>query len=120
MIFTQDASESKGARGPLIAPVFTSTFARAHEKAGFDRVLVGYFSFFPEGFQVAAYVLHETERLGVLLAHRPGFVAPTPAARRFATFDQFSGGRVAMHTITGGNDEEQGRDGDFLPKADRY
>ena len=120
MIFTQDASESKGAEGPLIDPVFTSRFARAHEEAGFDRVLVGYFSFFPEGFQVAAYVLHETEKLGVLLAHRPGFVAPTLAARQFATLDQFSRGRVAMHTITGGNDEEQGRDGDFLPKADRY
>jgi alkanesulfonate monooxygenase len=56
----------------------------------------------------------------VLLAHRPGFVAPTLAARQFATLDQFSGGRVAMHTITGGNDEEQARDGDFLPKQDRY
>jgi alkanesulfonate monooxygenase len=64
--------------------------------------------------------LHSTERLGVLLAHRPGFVAPTLAARQFATLDQFSAGRVAMHTISGANDEEQARDGDFLPKADRY
>jgi alkanesulfonate monooxygenase len=33
-------------------------------------------------------VLYETDRLGVLVAHRPGFVAPTLAARRFATLDQ--------------------------------
>ena len=56
----------------------------------------------------------------MLVAHRPGFVAPTLAARQFATLDQFSRGRVAMHTISGANDDEQQRDGDFLPKADRY
>jgi alkanesulfonate monooxygenase len=120
MILTQNSSEARGGDGPLIDPEFTGRFAREHEAAGFDRVLVGYFSFFPEGFQVAAYALHETERLGVLLAHRPGFVAPTVAARQFATLDQFSRGRVAMHTISGANDEEQQRDGDFLPKNDRY
>jgi alkanesulfonate monooxygenase len=120
MILTQNSSESKGNSGPLIDPDFTARFARAHEAAGFDRVLVGYFSFFPDGFQVAAWTLHETERLGVLLAHRPGFVAPTVAARQFATLDQFSRGRVAMHVIAGANDEEQARDGDFSNKAERY
>jgi alkanesulfonate monooxygenase len=120
MILTQDQSEAKGADGPLIDPEFTARFARAHEAAGFDRVLVGYFSFFPDGFQVAAYALHETRTLGVLLAHRPGFVAPTVAARQFATLDQLSGGRLAMHTIAGANDEEQARDGDFTTKAERY
>jgi alkanesulfonate monooxygenase len=56
----------------------------------------------------------------VLVAHRPGFVAPTLAARGFATLDQFSGGRVAVHTITGGHDAEQRRDGDYLSKDERY
>lgn len=120
MIFTQNQSEAKTAEGPLIDPEFTARFARAHEAAGFDRVLVGYFSFYPDGFQVAAYALHETRTLGVLLAHRPGFVAPTVAARQFATLDQLSGGRLAMHTIAGADDEEQGRDGDFTTKAQRY
>jgi len=120
MILTQDSSEAKEADGPLINPDFTARFAQAHEAAGFDRVLVGYFSFFPDGFQVAAYALHETRTLGVLLAHRPGFVAPTVAARQFATLDQFSGGRLAMHTIAGANDEEQARDGDFTTKEERY
>jgi alkanesulfonate monooxygenase len=69
---------------------------------------------------VAAYVAQHTERLGLLVAHRPGFVFPTLAARQFATLDQFSGGRVAVHTITGGHDAEQRRDGDYLAKDDRY
>ncbi len=42
------------------------------------------------------------------------------AARQFATLDQFSGGRVAVHIITGDDDAEQRQDGDFLGKDDRY
>jgi alkanesulfonate monooxygenase len=95
-------------------------FARAHEDAGFDRVLIGYGSSTPDGTQVAAYAASVTEKLGLLIAHRPGFVFPTTAARTFATLDQLSGGRVAVHTITGGSDAEQRRDGDYLTKDDRY
>jgi alkanesulfonate monooxygenase SsuD/methylene tetrahydromethanopterin reductase-like flavin-dependent oxidoreductase (luciferase family) len=56
---------------------------------------------------VADQVLARTQRLGVLLAHRPGFVAPTYAARKFATLDAFHPGRVALHVITGGDDAER-------------
>ena len=120
MIATKHASETFRGDGPVVDPAFTRRFARAHEDAGFDRILIGYGSGFPEGAQVAAYAAAHTERLGVLVAHRPGFVAPTLAARQFATLDQFTGGRVAVHTITGGNDAEQRRDGDYLTKDERY
>jgi alkanesulfonate monooxygenase len=120
MIGTQHASEIHAPSGPVIDPAYTRRFARAHEDAGFDRILIGYGSGWPEGGQVAAHVAAHTERLGLLIAHRPGFVAPTLAARTFATLDQFSGGRVAVHTITGGNDQEQRRDGDYLGKDERY
>jgi alkanesulfonate monooxygenase len=119
-IGTQDSSESRRARGPVIDKTFVGTFARAHEHAGFDRVLVGYFSSAPDGFQVVAYAAQQTERLSFLLAHRPGFVAPTLAARQLATLDQFIDGRLAVHIITGGADHEQARDGDFVDKATRY
>ena len=120
MIGTRDASESRPGSGPAIDPVYTRRFARAHEEAGFDRILIGYGSSWPEGTQVAAHVAAHTERLGLLVAHRPGFVAPTLASRVFATLDQFSGGRVAVHTITGGHDIEQRRDGDYLDHDERY
>jgi len=58
--------------------------------------------------------------LGILLAHRPGFVAPTLAARSLATLDQVSDGRLAVHIISGGDDADQRRDGDFLNKDERY
>ena len=124
MIGTRSASELDGPSASLIgghidAP-FVRDFARAHEEAGFDRVLVGYGSTGPDSFGVASYVAGVTDRLGFLIAHRPGFVAPTLAARKAATLDQFSNGRVAIHIITGGNDGEQQRDGDFLDHDARY
>jgi alkanesulfonate monooxygenase len=120
MIGTRDVSETRGPSGPPIDPGYVRRFSRAHEDGGFDRVLIGYGSSTPDGTQVAAYAAAHTERLGLLIAHRPGFVAPTTAARTFATLDQLSGGRVAVHTITGGSDAEQRRDGDYLGKDDRY
>jgi alkanesulfonate monooxygenase len=55
-----------------------------------------------------------------MIAHRPGFTAPTLAARQFATLDQLSQGRMAVHIITGGDDAEMRQDGDFLTKDERY
>ena len=122
IIGTQNGSESQRAGGDpgAIDQSYVSTIARAHEFAGFDRALIGYFSFAPDGFQIAAYATQQTQRLNVLLAHRPGFVAPTLAARQLASLDQLSHGRLAVHIITGGSDEEQARDGDFLSKDERY
>ena len=95
-------------------------FARVHEAAGFDMVLTGYSSSTPDGFEVAGYAAAHTTRLGYLIAHRPGFVAPTLAARKAATLDQLTGGRIALHIISGGSDVEQERDGDFLDHDGRY
>ena len=99
---------------------YIAEFARAHEDAGFDMVLTGYSSSTPDGFEVAGYASGVTERLGYLIAHRPGFVAPTLAARKAATLDQLTGGRVALHIISGGSDTEQRQDGDWLDHDGRY
>ena len=120
MIGTRDQSEIRRSRGPVVDRDYVRRFARAHEDAGFDRVLIGYASSQPDGGQVAAYAAAHTDRLSFLVAHRPGFVAPTLAARTFATLDQFAGGRIAVHIITGGSDAEQRRDGDYLAKDERY
>jgi alkanesulfonate monooxygenase len=42
------------------------------------------------------------------------------AAREIATLDQFSGGRLGVHFISGGSDDEQRRDGDYLDHDERY
>ena len=99
---------------------FLEDFSRAHDEAGFDLVLVGYTSTSADGWSVATHAASVTERLGYLVAHRPGFVAPTLAARKAATFDHLSGGRFALHIIAGASDKDNQRDGDYLPKTDRY
>ncbi|MFE7156440.1 LLM class flavin-dependent oxidoreductase [Streptomyces sp. NPDC057636] len=113
-------TEAGRASGPVVQPAYLRELARAHEESGFDRVLVAHSSASPDGFTVADQILTHTDRLGVLLAHRPGFVAPTLAARKYATLDAFHPGRVALHVITGGDDADQARDGDFSDKPTRY
>lgn len=122
MVGTKEVSESLGSLdGPAIDADYLTRFARAHEDAGFDRVLIGYGATGPDGFAVAAHVLNATARLKVLIAHRPGFVAPTLVARKLATLDQLTGGgRVAIHHITGGDELDQQRDGDFEDHDRRY
>jgi alkanesulfonate monooxygenase len=106
--------------GPVVQPGYLQELAVAHEESDFDRVLVAHSSASPDGFVIADQVLARTTRLGVLLAHRPGFVSPTYAARKYATLDAFHPGRIALHTITGGDDRDQARDGDISDKASRY
>jgi alkanesulfonate monooxygenase len=109
---TQEVTETILASGPVVNKSYLGAVARAHEYAGFDRVLVAHSSGSVDGFQVASYIAHETQKLG--------FVAPTLAARQLATLDQFSDGRLAVHIISGGDDTEQQRDGDFLTHDERY
>jgi len=80
-----------------LSPVYLAEFARAHDAAGFDMALVGYSSSSAEGFLVALYAAMQIERLGYLVAHRPGFVAPTLLAHKISTFDHLTGGRLAVH-----------------------
>ncbi len=114
------SSEIIPPKGPIFDADVIAETARIHEDAGFDRVLIGYFSNAPDGFLVGAHAGATTSRLQFLLAHRPGFVSPTVAARKMATLDQLTKGRLAVHLIAGGNDEDQARDGDYTDHATRY
>jgi alkanesulfonate monooxygenase len=120
MIQPQKVSETHPASGPSIDRGYVRDFAQAHEFAGFDRVLVPYHSTSPDAMLTVAYAASVTERVHYMLAHRPGFVAPTLAARQFATLDHYTGGRLAVHFISGGSDEDQRRDGDYLGHDQRY
>ena len=120
MIQPQKVSEIHPASGPTVDPAYTTAFARAHEAAGFDRILVPHHSTGPSAQLTIAHAAAGTERVHFMLAHRPGFVAPTLAAREIATLDRFTNGRLAVHFISGGSDAEQRRDGDYLDHDQRY
>jgi alkanesulfonate monooxygenase len=123
MVGTRDASEIKGplVDGPVVdwmdGPVIDSEYlvdmSRAHDD--------GYGAVAPEGWAVASTVLHSTKHLKVLVAHRPGFVQPVVLARMAATLDHLTGGgRIAIHFITGGDEADQRREGDFVAHDARY
>src|ERR1700727_1298815 len=131
MVGTRDASEIKGPTvdgpvvdwmdGPVVDPGYLLDIARAHDDGGFDRVLIGYGAVSPEGWAIAATVLHQTKPLKVLVAPRPGVVQPAILARMAATLDHLTGGgRIAIHFITGGDEADQRREGDFVPHDVRY
>jgi alkanesulfonate monooxygenase len=120
MIAHRAQSEIHPPQGPVIDPGYIQRFARAHEDGGFDRILVAWGSTAPDALLVAGHAAAATARIGFMVAHRPGFIAPTLAARQFATFDQLSGGRAAIHVISGGSPAEQKKDGDYLSHAERY
>src|ERR1700733_15383852 len=117
---TNDGSETAARTGPIFDREYTLRLARAHEENGWDRVLFAYGSNAPDPNIGAAYIATETEKLQLLLAHRPNVSYPTFAAKTFATIDQISDGRVTVHFITGGTDHEQQREGDYLTHDERY
>ncbi len=94
--------------------------ARAHEAAGYDRVLIANSATYPDSMPIAAWVAGRTQRLKFMIAHRPGFVSPTMTARMLATIDRLSHGRCGVHIITGTVDQEMEADGDFLTKETRF
>jgi alkanesulfonate monooxygenase len=131
MVGTRDASEIKGPLvdgpvvdwmdGAVIEPGYLEAISRAHDDGGFDRVLIGYGAVAPEGWAIASTVLNSTRHLKVMIAHRPGFTQPVLVARRAATLDHLTGGgRVGIHFITGGDEADQRREGDFVPHDTRY
>ena len=120
MIQQRKVSEIHRPEGPAVDIEYTRAFAQAHEQAGFDRILVPHSSTTPDATITIAYAASVTSRVHFMLAHRPGFVAPTLAARQLATLDHFTGGRLGVHFISGGSDEDQRRDGDFLDHDERY
>jgi len=115
---TNDASEIHPPTG--FDREWVKKVAQAHEDGGFDRALVAQGSSSPDSQVVTTYAAAHTSKLKFLLAHRPGFEGPALAARKLATIDQFSAGRLAVHIITGGADAEMRRDGDYLSKDERY
>ncbi|HEX7947577.1 MAG TPA: LLM class flavin-dependent oxidoreductase [Phenylobacterium sp.] len=119
-IGSNGASETHANTGPVLDVDYVERMAKAHDAGGFDRALVAVGSTLPDSLVLVQHAASVTTRLGFMIAHRPGFTAPTVAARALATLDHFTKGRIAVHIITGGADDEMARDGDHLTKAERY
>jgi alkanesulfonate monooxygenase len=120
-IGNHNASEIIPRRGPIVDRGYIETVAKAHEYAGFDRALLAFHADAPDSLQIGQHAAGVTERLGIFIAHRPGFTAPTVLARQFATLDNLYPGRISINVITGGEQRELARDGNLVAdKDERY
>ncbi|MGN6125749.1 MAG: LLM class flavin-dependent oxidoreductase [Humibacter sp.] len=114
------SNEVNGLRQAAIDVDYLKKYARALEDGGFDYTLVPYGSPAHDPFTISAAVTQYTERIKPIVALRPNTVYPTVAAKALATLDQLSRGRAVVHFISGGNDREQAREGDYSTKDERY
>jgi alkanesulfonate monooxygenase len=120
-IGNHNASEIIPRSGPVVDRDYIETVAKAHEYADFDRALLAFHADAPDSLQVGQHAASVTDRLGIFIAHRPGFTAPTVLARQFATLDQLYKGRISINVITGGEQRELARDGNRVAdKDERY
>ena len=92
----------------------------AAEAAGFDYFLIPVAAACWEAWISAAFAVAKTKRIKALIAARPGYVSPVQLAKMGATFDQLSGGRLAINLIAGQSEAETTAEGITLPKEDRY
>ncbi|GAB2608504.1 hypothetical protein Aab01nite_60970 [Paractinoplanes abujensis] len=95
-------------------------YVRSLEEGGYDYTLLPYGSGSADSFVTASAVGTLTERIKPIVALRPNTTPPTVAAQKLATLDQLTEGRAVVHLISGGSDAEQARQGDYLPKHQRY
>ncbi len=95
--------------------------ARWEASAAVDQVLQGYSALWPFNAVTSSYLFDQTRQAGLIVAHRPGVMHPTVAARMFGTMDVLAGpGRLAVNLVSGSSDKDLAREGDYTPKADRY
>lgn len=111
-----------GERGHSRPPTidYLAQVARAADDLGFTGVLTPTGTWCEDAWLVTAALLRETARLKFLVAFRPNSISPTLAAQKAATYQRISGGRLLLNVVTGGEDAEQRRFGDWLEHDERY
>lgn len=99
---------------------YLAQIARAADQLGFTGVLTPTGTWCEDSWLITAALLRETERLKYLVAFRPNSISPTLAAQKAATYQRISDGRLLLNIVTGGEDTEQHRFGDWLDHDERY
>jgi alkanesulfonate monooxygenase len=94
--------------------------AQAAETNGFEAVLTPTGLWCQDSWLMTSALAQHTERLKFLVAFRPGSLTPTLGAQMAETFQNVTGGRLALNIVTGGESAEQRAFGDFLDKTGRY
>ena len=119
-IFTVDAPIPAELQEPPAAAMAAQA-ALWERSASIDQVLQGYSALWPFNAVTSSQVFEMTRRIGLIVAHRPGVMHPSVAARMFSTLDILAGpGRLALNVVSGSSDKDLAREGDYTPKVERY
>jgi alkanesulfonate monooxygenase len=97
-----------------------TVLGRAAEDFGFEAMLTPTGSHCEDSWLATAALAQHTRRLKYLVAFRPGVLSPSLAAQQVSTYQRFTGNRLALNIVTGGDDSEMHRYGDRIGKAARY
>lgn len=97
-----------------------TALGRTAEELGFEAVLTPTGSHCEDSWVATAALAQHTAALKYLVAFRPGVLSPTLAAQQVSTYQRFTGNRLALNVVTGGDDLEMRRYGDRVDKAARY
>ncbi|NUT96883.1 MAG: LLM class flavin-dependent oxidoreductase [Saccharothrix sp.] len=115
------ANKTQGGPAPRDADIdYLEQVAVAAERTGFEGVLTPTGTWCEDAWLTTAALIARTRRLKFLVAFRPGLVSPTLAAQMAATYQRISGGRLLLNVVTGGDEVEQRRFGDWLDHDQRY
>jgi len=99
---------------------YLAQIAKAADDLGYTGVLTPTGTWCEDSWLVTAALLRETKRLKFLVAFRPNSLSPTLAAQKAATYQRISDNRLLINIVTGGEDAEQRRFGDWLDHDERY
>ena len=99
---------------------YLADVARAADRLGFESVLTPTGTWCEDAWITTAALAPLTRRLKFIVALRPDALSPTLAAQMAAGFQRVSGGRLLLNVVTGGDDVEQRRYGDWLDHDRRY
>ncbi len=102
------------------SPAMFDRVVQAAEAAGFEYFLVPVAAPCWEAWISTAMAVAKTRSIKALVAARPGYINPVMLARMIGTFDQLSGGRIAVNLIAGQSDEEARSEGVAMPTEGRY
>jgi alkanesulfonate monooxygenase len=104
---------------PPTPELFDRVIAAA-EAAGFEYLLVPVNTSCWEAWITAAMMIGRSRAIRMLVAARPGYIAPFLVAKMVATFDQLSGSRISVNLIAGQSEAETLAEGVTAPKEERY
>jgi alkanesulfonate monooxygenase len=111
---------SAGAAGRPASVPYLGQIARSAEQLGFEAALTPTGAWCEDAWVTTAMLSSVSQRLKFLIAFRPGLTSPFLAAQMAGTFQNLTGGRLALNVVTGGESHEQRMFGDFLDKDARY